>query len=276
MDFNRRWIMPIARWYCQSCQAEVPLDHFATTLCGETTVHPDYAAAILWDRDSQHVKGAVRVTHGLGCPRRAVIEHVEDFAVDPLDVNAMLTGTAWHALMEQGSLERLRGWPSRESEVEVKGVLAGVEVRGKSDRLTATLVEDHKNINDDKAKYVRKDGVKAEHVAQLSIYAELAEQSGRPRPTKGIIWHHTSKAGKDALIPIAVKLMSVDEILEFKPHSGEYTVAELYKQADEGLKTGDWKSMPLAGKSMSFGPHSMCNYCTVRAICTEAETGAPW
>lgn len=265
--------MPITKWFCPSCQAEVQLDHFATTKCGETVVHPDYAAAILGDRDSQHVKGAVRVTHGLGCPRRAVLEHVEDYAVDPLDVNAMLTGTAWHAMMERygrdGTVEvSLRGRIPTDS--------GSVEVAGKCDGLVGETLFDWKHINDDKAKYVRKDGVKAEHVAQLSIYAELAEQSGRQRPTRGIIWHHSSKAGKDALIPIEVKLMSVDEILEFKPHSGEYTVAELYQQADEGFRTQDWHALPLAGKSMSFGPQSMCSYCTVRAICTEANLGAPF
>ena len=269
--------MPIAKWFCPTCQAEVPLDHYATSVCGETTVHPDYAAAIIGDRDGQHVKGAVRVTHGLGCPRRAVLEHVEDFAVNPLDVNAMLTGTAWHAMMEHhGKRSALDTDSDSGCEVSLRGTLAGVEVAGQCDRLRSGIVEDHKHINDDKVKYVRKDGVKSEHVAQLSIYAELAEQSGRQRPTRGIVWYHTSKAGKDALIPIHTELMPVDEVLEFKPHGGEYTVAELYQQADEGFRTGDWRAMPLAGKSMSFGPHSMCNYCTVREICMEAEKGAPF
>ena len=261
--------MPITKWFCPTCQAEVPLDHYATSVCGETTVHPDYAAAIIGDRDSQHVKGAVRVTHGLGCPRRAVIEHVEDFAVNPLDVNAMLTGTAWHAMMER------YGEPGK-VEVALSGNIAGVKVSGRTDRLGTGTVEDHKHINDDKVKYIRKDGVKAEHVAQLSIYAELAEQSGRQRPTRGIVWYHTSKAGKDALIPIHTELMPIQEALDFKPHQGEYSVAELYQQADEGFRTQDWRALPLAGKSMSFGPQSMCSYCTVREICMEAERGAPF
>ncbi len=57
---------------------------------------------------------------------------------------------------------------------------------------------------------------------------------------------------------------------------GEYTVAELYQQADEGFRTGDWRALQLAGKSMSFGPMSMCSYCTVRGICMEADRGAPF
>lgn len=263
--------MPITKWYCQTCKAEVPIDHYATSVCGETLVHPDYAAAIIGDRDSQHIKGAVRVTHGLGCPRRAVIEHVEDYAVDPLEMNAMLTGTAWHAMMERFGDEQ-------GCEVSVGGNLAGVSVAGRADRIRdmqgGVAVEDHKHVND--PKYVKKDGVKPEHVAQLSIYAELAEQSGRNRPTRGIIWHHTSKSGADALIPIKVELMPVNDVLEFRPHQGDYTVAELYQQADDGFRTLNWRAMPMAGASMSLGAHTMCNYCSVRGICKTAETGAPF
>src|SRR5512137_1486392 len=92
--------MPIAQWICAACGGRVvPLTHFTDSPCGEK-VHPDYAAAILKDRADQYVKGAVRVSHGLGCPRRAAIEEAVDFAVDPLEQNAMLTGTAWHAMVE--------------------------------------------------------------------------------------------------------------------------------------------------------------------------------
>jgi len=256
--------MPIAKWYCSHCKADVPLDHFATTECGER-VHPDFCAAILGDRDSQHVKGAVRVTHGLGCPRRAVIEHIEDYAVDPLDCNAMLTGTAWHAFIEtHGNAEHV--------EQRVSGVLAGVTVTGKSDNINGDVVSDWKHVSDDRIRYIENEA-KPEHRAQLSIYAELAEQSGRQRPTRGMIWHHTSKAGAKALIPVQVKLMSINEVLEFKPHDGEFTVGELYQQADAGFKAGDWKSMPLAGQAMRFGMKTLCDFCSVRGLCTEADNG---
>jgi len=265
--------MPIAKWYCARCKADVALDHFATTECGETAVHPDYAAAILGDRDSQHTKGAVRVTHGLGCPRRAVIEHVEDYAVDPLDCNAMLTGTAWHAMMER------YGQPNR-VEVAVTGVVEtdgrDIRVAGKSDYLYRQTVQDHKHVGDDKLRYKLKDGATPEHRVQLSLYAELASQSGHERPTKGVIWYHTSKAGKDALTPMPVELMPIDEALAHRPYQGDYTVAELYAQADDGFRTGDWRAMPLAGKTQRFGYRVACDYCSVRSICTEGETGAPF
>lgn len=256
--------MPIAKWYCSACRADVPLDHFETTECGER-VHPDYCAAILGDRDSQHVKGAVRVTHGLGCPRRAVIEHTEDYAVDPLELNAMLTGTAWHEMMERyGDGEAV--------EQGVAGTLAGVQVAGKSDRISGGVVEDWKHISDDRIRYIENEA-KPEHRAQLSIYAELAAQSGRERPTRGVIWYHTSKAGDKALIPRKVELMPIDEALALRPYDGAHTVAELYAQADEGFRTGDWRAMPLAGQTQKFGYKVACAYCHVAGICAQGENG---
>jgi hypothetical protein len=196
-----------------------------------------------------------------------VIEHVEDYAVDPLELNAMLTGTAWHALME-------RYGDKKTTEVAVCGTLAGVTVRGKADKLSEQSVCDHKHVND--AKYIKQDGVKPEHVAQLSIYAELAEQSGNVRPVRGVIWYHTSKSGKDALIPIKTELMPIDEALAHQPYGGAYTVAELYAQADAGFSTGDWRALPLAGQTQKFGYKVACDYCAVRSICMTAENGAPF
>jgi hypothetical protein len=250
----------------------VSLDHFATTECGER-IHPDYCAAILGDRDGQHVKGAVRVTHGLGCPRRAVIEHVEDYAVDPLDCNAMLTGTAWHSLMER------YGRPGT-VEVSVAGNLAtpggSVAVAGRSDCIVGEHVHDHKHIGDDKLRYKLREGATPEHRVQLSLYAELRAQGGHERPSKGVIWYHTSKAGKDALTPMPVELLPIDEALAHPPYGGAYTVAELYAQADEGFRTGEWRTLPLAGQTQKFGYRVACDYCAVRGICMTAENGAPF
>jgi hypothetical protein len=87
------------------------------------------------------------------------------------------------------------------------------------------------------------------------------------------VWYHTSKSGADALIPIKVELMPVNDVLEFRPHDGDYTVAELYQQADDGFRTLNWRAMPMAGASMSLGAHTMCNYCSVRGICKEGDNG---
>ena len=268
--------MPITRWICAACGGrEVPLDHFATTSCGER-VHPDYAAAILADRADQYVTGKVRVSHGLGCPRRAAIEETEGYAIDPLEANSMITGTAWHAFMEYHGKHG-------ECEVEVRGQLAGVDVAGKMDRLRRLstgewAIEDWKHVNDFGVKFIS-GAPKAEHMVQTSVYAELAEQCGHQRPTVGIIWYHSSQAGKAALTPHKFPLMSTEDALAHRPYDCDYTVAELLQQAsdfyDKAPET-HWAQLPLAGKSIKFGTKTGCDYCSVRPVCTEADRGAPF
>jgi len=268
--------MPIVGWLCKGCGGrEVGLNHFHETLCGETVCHPDFADAIFKDRTSQYVNGVVRVTHGLGCPRRAAIEHVETYRVDPLDANAALTGVAFHALMEHA------GHPDM-TEVEVKGVIEGIPVNGKIDRMRRLhdgtfIIEDWKHISDFQVKYRKQDGIKPEHIIQASIYAELCQQMGMRRPARGIIWYHTSMNGKDALMPTPFSLMPLAEALAVKPFGGDFTVLELYQQAaDVFINHEGWKSLPLAGASILFGSKTMCDYCSVRSICAEAASGAPF
>jgi hypothetical protein len=266
--------MPIVRWICRECGGrEVPLSHFSDSPCGER-VHPDFASAILRDREGQYVSGAVRVSHGLGCPRKAAIEEAVDFAVDPLELNAMLTGTAWHAFVEAAG-------PQDMVEVEVGGTIHSVRLNGKMDRLRHLsdgqwAIEDWKHVNDFGVKYI-KEGPKKEHVVQTSIYAELVEQSGRPRPTVGLIWYHSSQGGAAALTPHKFQLLPLHEALDHRPYECEFTVLELLKQAashyEDGLR---WDELPLAGRSITFGGKNACGYCSVRSICDEADKGAPF
>lgn len=270
--------MPIARFICRGCGGrEVDLDHFSKTACGESVCHPDYAAALLADRAGQYTSGSVRVTHGLSCPRRAAIEESESFAVDPLDANAPLTGVAWHSLMEKfGS--------KTDCEVEVSGTVGGVALKGKIDRIRMIgdemILEDWKHINDFSVKYIKQDGAKLEHRVQLSIYAELVHQCMQVRPVRGIIWYHSSVGGKDALIPQPVSLISVEDALKVHPYGCDYTVDDLYKQMDLFFAFQpkyNWKTaLPLAGASIRFGSKTGCDYCSVRSICMEAETGSPF
>lgn len=267
--------MPIAQWICAACGGRVvPLTHFTDTPCGEQ-VHPDYCAAILNDRAGQYVKGAVRVSHGLGCPRRAAIEEAVDFAVDPLDLNPPIKGTAWHAFVESAA-------PKELAELEVSGTIAGVKLNGKIDRLRQLTsgdwaIEDWKCISDFQIKWRKADGVKIEHRVQASLYAELIDQMGRQRPTVGLIWYTSSVGGKDALMPAKFDLMPLYEALAVKPYEGDYTVRELLEQAASHYEDGvSWDELPMAGKSIRFGTKSACDYCSVKSECWSAERGAPF
>lgn len=269
--------MPIVGWTCHRCGGrQVPLDHFATTACGES-IHPDYAAAVLADRSNQYVTKAVRVSHGLGCVRKVGIEEYEDYYADPLDFNAPLTGTAWHSLMEEHA---------EIAEVEVKGVIAGIKVNGKIDRLRwvppllgterELVIEDWKHSNDFSMRY-KKGEAAIEHVVQGSIYGELWRQQTGGRIERGIIWHHGSTSGKEALVPAAYTLLAIEDALKVKPHNGPLTVLELLQQADALFhKDMKWQQLPLVGDSMMFGAKSMCSWCAVQPVCMEAHGGAPF
>src|SRR5678815_4941677 len=140
--------MPITQWICPSCSRTVALDHFQETDCGRK-VHPDYANAVLRSRREHYAQGVVEVSHALGCPRSYAIQNAEDYAVDPLSLNSMETGTAWHHWMQRASVDPQ--W----TEVELSGVIVGVQIVGKCDRLrpdqTPKAVEDWKHSNDFRA-----------------------------------------------------------------------------------------------------------------------------
>lgn len=248
--------MPITAFVCRGCNNRiVPLDHFATSKCGETVCHPDYAAAVLADRNTQP-EGIVRVSHGLSCPRRAAIEQAEGYALDPLDALPASSGTAWHAWVEPHG----KPW----TEVEVEGVLGGVRVRGKMDRVRGDTVEDWKTVQ-----FMPKEAYKPEHRVQTSFYGHMA--GGK---TRGRIWYKTHFDQRAVEFP----LMPVEEALEFKPYGGEYTCAELYVQAERVFTKGErWQDLPLAGRSMTFGNgKTLCDWCGVRETCTVAAMGAPF
>lgn len=263
--------MPITAWNCPECKRTVPLDHYESGGACSLVVHPDYTAAVLADRLKQADKPWPSVTMGLGCVRAQAIQRDEDVAIDPLEVNAMLTGTAWHALMDGRTADH---------EVVVSGQLGGLAVSGQIDRIRRLadgrlVVEDWKHANDFSRKYATT--AKPEHVVQVSLYAELYGQTFGEKPTTGIIWqHYTSSPG---LVPRAVELWPVERCLAHRPYESEWTVGELLRMADEYANEcapPKWADLPLVGQSIKFGTKTACDYCAVRAVCTTAALGAPF
>lgn len=248
--------MPITGWICRGCSGRVvPLDHFATSRCGATVCHPDFAAAILRDRERQ-VSGAVRVTHGLGCVRKAAIEQSVGFAADPLSFMPVMSGQAWDQLLstEAGAA----------GQVEVSGEIEGVRVVGHIDKVAPDAIEDHKRVG-----FLPKDKQPdLEYIAQVSVYGHFTER------TKGRLWYATHFD----LLPIEFDLWPLEQVLEFKPYGGELTVRENYRLADDYFSGRvNWQELPLAGQRMAFkSGKSPCDYCSVREECCIASMGAPF
>lgn len=258
----------IIGWYCNKCRARVPLDHWADGACN--AVHADFAAAVLADSRRERGTG-IHVTDIIGCPRKAAMQVSADVAIDPLTYNSLLGGTAWHGLMAGAGPEGL-------CEVEVRGAVAGVQLVGRVDRLHPPLaISDWKVTSEWAEKWLNKPkaeggGMKPEHLAQLSLYAELVEQAFGWRPVKGTVWYRTHKTQ----LPFTERLWGLDEVLDFHPLGGEYSVAELITQAAVGIEHKHWQDLPLAGESMAYGQKSACDYCSMREPCWAQSKGAPF
>lgn len=265
--------MSIIGFSCPHCKQNVALDHYNVTECG-AKLHPDYAHAALHSDDLYYGHDQVSVTSGLGCPRSRAIERNCDVYVNPLAYNALLIGSAWDHAMEQQAPPNMR-------KMQLTGVIEGITIHGEIDRIRKIgehwTIEDWKHSNNFQEKHVKTQGVRKENQIQTSIYAELYAQQHGERPTRGAIWYHFSGAGKEPLIPYIYELLSLEECLQHKPYGGDYTVLELYKQADSYYR-GDLTTfdLPLVGDTMAFGTKGYCDYCQVRDACFEAARGAPF
>lgn len=277
--------MPIVGFNCPICKMVVAVDHYAVSDCG-LKLPADYATAVLRANDERYVSGEVTVTMGLGCPRSRAIEADLPVKVNPLQYNALLIGRAWDSLLEKYA-------PENTAKVQVDGTIEGIHIYGEIDRMVELdgklYIADHKHSNNFAQKFAREGGVKTEYRIQTSIYAELYAQKFGKRPHKGLVFNHYSGAPTISdditryMLPFVYDFMPLAECLDHKPYGGDWTVLQLYQQANVYCQ---WKKggavrmealeLPLAGETMSFGSKSFCDYCQVQNTCFEHAKGAPF
>src|SRR6185369_11124196 len=273
--------MPITAWNCPGCHGtDLPLDHFATSRCGITHVHPSFAASVL-RHDRAHSRGksrAVGLTQGLNCPRALGITTFENGSVDPLEYNMMTGGTAWHAEMESGAMWGMNQHPhmmgDRRVAVWVRGIIDEVAVNSRVDDLSRPLLNigDWKTKDDSAIKYLGEPD--PDVVCQISLEAELVRQTEGWMPTTGTAWYKMHAKGHRAVQ--IERLWTVEECLEHQPANGAiYTVRDLLHAASE-IRGGEvsWADVHLYGETMSYGGHDKCAYCAVSGICKTKERGA--
>lgn len=291
----------IIGWQCPYCNRQVPLDHYATTDCG-LRIHPAYTAAILYDEATDPHGKAMSVTDGLGCPRHAAIEQQEGVYVNPLDYNALLTGRGWDLVVGNPALPSPHPVGAFKTKLALHGTIAGMEITGEADNIRRLgdrlILSDWKNSNNLRAFWIAKEGgPSAEYKIQTSVYAELYRQMYGEMPTDGEVVHHFSGAGaaytggelkskfsSPPLMAFQYPVIPIEECLAFKPYSGQYTVEELYRQAqtiygpvpEDQLAAKRWEELPLVGQTMSFGSRDYCSYCEVKDVCFSAARGAPF
>lgn len=269
--------MPLVGFTCPICKKQVPLDHYAQNGPCSLRIHPDYVAAVVKDRKEQEKKTGVRVTMGLGCPRKYAIVAQEDTYPDPLAFNSPLGGTGWHALMDQGNDGKGIG-----CEIEVSGELVGVPLTGQIDRVREAngqlRVEDWKTGSDFRIRYLKpsnqnpKASGPVEYRIQVSLYAELYRQQFSRKPDVGAInWRFSSDMWVEEF-----ELITLESCLNHQPNECGYTVAQLLHQAAAVQADKSWRELPLVGETIKFGTKSGCDYCDVVDICKTAARGAPF
>lgn len=111
--------------------------------------------------------------------------------------------------------------------------------------------------------------MKDDHLAQMSLYAELVEQTKGWRPAHGIAWYRMQKE----MLPFAEELWPLGRVLDYKPVSGEYTVGELLEQLASDSR---WEELPLVGETQKYGTKLACDYCAVRDLCWTQAKSAPF
>lgn len=273
--------MPITQWSCPACGEVVALDHFATTSCGGV-VHPDYAAAVLADREAQEGREGVRVSMASSCPRKAAIMAAQDVAVDPLGMLSPLKGTAWHGLMQYAADMDVQARPEGVgAEVLVQGELGGVPVSGRIDRVLVRegkiIGQDWKTGSDFRVKFIKPSAKSpdarspVEYQVQLSLYADLyRQQFGKQWDSAEIWWAFSGDMWRES-----VAIMSVEDCLNHTPNDCGFTVLQLLKQADAATSGAvQWSDLPMVGQAIKFGSKTGCDYCPVRTPCWVQHQGA--
>lgn len=264
--------MPVVAFSCPACGMRSSLDHYTSSACS-TVIHPDYATAALHEAWKVERRGSIGVSDLLTCPRKKAIADYSDIAINPLDFNAMMTGTAWHNLLEKHS--------SGKVEVAVSGKIEDIDVHGEIDSITGGIdhgitIHDHKHTNDFRRRYLTE--ATAENKVQTSLYAELYEQTFGIRPSRGANWYHFtgSKGSESPLVVFAYDLWPLADCLAHRPFGSDFTVSDILHQLASVIADQQWQALPLVGESIQFGSKTGCSYCAVYNECHIAAKGAPF
>lgn len=225
------------------------------------------------DADLRHKGPNVTVTAGTSCPRATYITHMLPWVCDFTNMFAVTWGGILHDKVAEWNDEP--GWKNERSDRQgcvVRGELFGVEMTGGIDRRP----DDWSKIHD--YKFGFSGGTKwssglpsPEHHGQVSMYAYLAVQTHNiPLPQELLVWRVDSKMiGEGPVAPLPLELIEVH-----KPHGGEMTTGEIFRMlrdayASDAEPREVAKSLPLTGKTMTFGKYRTpsCEWCACKPTC---------
>ena len=270
----------------------------APRILEEAGIMPSYAVeAIIREFSDEKPAFNVRpsdVNPAFTCRRQRVWQSTHEYGVNPLDIEGMTEGSAFHAQL--GAHEIVVPGPEfTQGNEEVRLNVCDVAMRGRIDWLFENRIEDLKTSTpfwiakfpskEAKAKdpslrpyaeiWVPKnedDDVKKWQI-QLSIYRILLEKSGRKAPGMGRVWRRYSgvKADKGRWKRFDFPLLSETEL--------DLVAGEWMRGLRDGLSEAEtvdpeaWRKVPADGKAFvgSRGNQWACDRCPLRRQCEDVE-----
>lgn len=290
--------MPAIGYFCPVERKNVPFDHFdyckAIDPTNPNATSGNRAAFSPWMAwyesqkiigDTRHASLDLTATRMLGCTRRTFIEVSYDYHVDPRNRESMTRGSALHAAAARNRNPDV--WITEATDplrCTLQGKLFGKDVSAVLDcrRRDWTEIVDDKYPNDFSVMFRDKQGgrAKAEHRAQLNIIRLLAGQQDwaiaegyNPDKVLLTLWDY-AKGKASGAKALHAPHMSEEELGDFHPWGGEYSVREivewhawmLAQRAAEVPREEIAAALPLIGESM---PAFMCTGCEVGHICAD-------
>lgn len=245
--------MPIAGLICRSCLRVVEASgkHWMSE-CEQPNINPGIVEAAL--QAESHLELTLTPTTVLGGVREEFLKRVFDYHPEAQGLNAPVIGTSVGKTVEE-ALERASSWKRQQ---RFTGELWEEYFKGTCDLLSADglTIIDNKMKGEGAFGWARSRGFLAseEDSAQLSMLAELAEQSGivGARDADLFVWYNCNSAAQkyiyrdnkritideaeDPGMRARARKMTLEEIAEFRAGGSKSTVLENTKLLAAGFR----------------------------------------
>lgn len=291
--------MKIEGFFCQCVGRRVAVDHYSSLSCKNPPMPIPWILGAI-DKEmndgvhSGNQMSASRLTH---CVRAMGIEDNVPSIINVEELDAMTQGTAMHEFMERHApkgmlVEFEMPAPGKPKPVLFEGTEFEVEMRGRLDvlHLNTMVLEDYKTTGEWSQKFrFERGSADPEWNVQASVYKLLLKKCEGLDIKSAVVWSG-ARVGKKSKAPawfrIPIVFMNEEEILDFHPLDGQYSVADMIreykrfvKRLAEGMPAVEAVAMiPKMGEvtNQSKKRYKACDYCTVAGKCAELAGEAEW
>jgi hypothetical protein len=237
--------------------------------------------------DDFHAGNRITITRLLTCPREiAICDNVPVPHVDLRKRDSLRKGTVIHADLERHTVD---GYGEVEFPRPGKPapLLLGAPISGRIDWVAADFgeIHDYKSHAETSRKMKTRILTAPENdsaqlnIARILIARDMLDVDPPTYRPKLIAWHTAQvKGGAVPWLPVEQPYMSEEDIGDYKPSGGEYSVREMlamyqqfHRSIADGMEMRDAiKQIPLAGRKM-FRKKKCQLYCVAQPFCDGLE-----